>query len=163
MALLYDTYFTVALSFVIFVGLMWKYDVHGMLLRSLDARAERIRGELEDAKRLREEAQALLASYERKHKEVEETSAAIVARAKEEATMAAEQAQKDLAASIERRLKGATDQIAAAEAAAMREVKDRAVSVAVAAAAEVIARSMTKKTAAQRIDASIAEVAQRLN
>jgi F-type H+-transporting ATPase subunit b len=163
MALLYDTYFTVALSFVIFVGIMWKYDVHGMLLRALDARAERIRGELEDAKRLREEAQALLAGYERKQKEVEETSAAIVARAKEEATIAAEQAKKDLAASIDRRLKAATDQIAAAEAAAMREVKDRAVSVAVAAAADVIAKSMNKKAAAQRIDASIAEVAQRLN
>jgi F-type H+-transporting ATPase subunit b len=163
MAILYDTYFVVALSFVIFLVLMWKYDVHGMLLRMLDARADRIRQELDDAKRLREEAQGLLASYERRQKEVEDTAAAIIARAKDEATAAAEQAKKDLAASIERRLKAAGDQIAAAESAAMREVKDRAVTVAVAAARDVIAKSMTAKAASARVDASISEVAARLN
>jgi F-type H+-transporting ATPase subunit b len=163
MAILYDTYFVVLLSFLIFVGLMWRLDVHGKILRTLDARAERIRQELDDAKRLREEAQALLAGYERRQKEVEETAAAIIARAKEEATASAEQAKKDLASSIDRRLKAAQDQIAAAESAAMRDVKDRAVAVAVAAARDVIARATTPEAASARVDASIREVAARLN
>jgi F-type H+-transporting ATPase subunit b len=163
MAILYDTYFVVALSFALFVALMWRLNVHGMAVKFLDDRADRIRHELDEAKRLREEAQALLAGYERRQKEVEETAAAIIARAKDEATAAAEQARKDLAVSIERRLKAAADQIAAAESAAMRDVKNKAVSVAVAAARDVIARSMTKEAASARIDASIREVAARLN
>lgn len=163
MAILYDTYFVVALSFVIFVAIMWRYDVHGMLLRMLDARAEGIRQQLDDAKRLREEAQALLASYERRQKEVEETAAAIVSSAKADATAAGEQAKKDLAESIERRMRAAADQIAAAESAAMREVKNRAVSVAVAAARDVIARGMTAEAASARIDDGIRTIAARLN
>jgi F-type H+-transporting ATPase subunit b len=163
MAILYDTYFVVALSFVIFFAILWKYDVHGMLLRMLDERAERIRKELEDAKTLREEAQALLASYERRQKEVEETAAAIVARAKEDAAFAAEQAKKDLAASLDRRLRAATDQIAAAEAAAMREVKDRAVAVAVAAAADVLRGAMTPESLSARTDDAIRDLGRRLN
>lgn len=163
MALLYDTYFVVALSFVLFLGILYRYDVHGMALRALDARAERIRSELDDAKRLREEAQALLAGYERRQKEVEATAEEIVARAREEAKISAEQAKKDLQTAVDRRLRAAADQIAAAEAAAMREVKDRAVAVAVAAAEDVIRRRMTPEAASARIDAAIGEVAARLN
>lgn len=163
MAILYDTYFVVALSFVIFVAILWKYDVHGMLLRMLDDRAERIRKELEDAKALREEAQALLASYERRQKEVAEAAASIVARAKEDAAAAAEQAKKELAESLDRRLRAANDQIAAAEAAAMREVKDRAVAVAVAAAADILRGAMSPEALSARTDAAIRDLGPRLN
>jgi F-type H+-transporting ATPase subunit b len=163
MAILYDTYFVVALAFVLFVALLWRYRVQDILFRALDERADRIRRELDDAKRLREEAQTLLASYERKQKEVEGLAADIVARAKEDAKISAEQAKKDLQASIERRLQAATDQIASAEAAAIREVKDRAVSVAVAAAGDVIAKSMNAEAANARIDAAIEDVGKRLH
>jgi F-type H+-transporting ATPase subunit b len=163
MAILYDTYFVVALAFVLFLGVLYRYRVQDMLFRSLDERSERIRRELEDATRLREEAQALLASYERKQKEVEGQAASIVERAKEDSVTAAEQAKADMAVSLERRLKAAKDQIASAEAAAIREVKDRAVTVAVAAAAEVIQSSMSAKDADARIDDAIAEVGQRLH
>ena len=163
MEILYDTYFVVALAFVLFVGLLYRYRVQDLLFRALDDRADRIRRELEDAKRLREEAQSLLASYERKQKEVEGHAADIVARAKEDAKLAAEQAKKDLAVSIERRMKAAEDQIASAESAAIREVKDKAVSIAVAAAAEVIAKSMNAEAANARIDAAIDEVSARLH
>lgn len=163
MALLYDTYFLGLVSFILFFAILYRYDVHGMALRALDARAERIRAELAEAKALREEAQSLLASYERKQKDVERDAEAIVARAREDAEVAAAQARDDLARAIDRRLRAATDQIAAAEAAAMREVKDRAVAVAVAAASDVIARAMSPQTAAARIDDAIAEVGRRLN
>jgi F-type H+-transporting ATPase subunit b len=163
MAILYDTYFVVALAFVLFFVILYRYRVQDMLFRSLDARSERIRRELEDATRLREEAQQLLASYERKQKEVEEHAASIVARAKEDAVTAAEQAKKDMQVSLERRLKAAQEQIASAEASAIREVKDRAVAVAIAAAADVIRSSMTAEAANKRIDDSIAEVGRRLH
>jgi F-type H+-transporting ATPase subunit b len=163
MAILYDTYFVVAAAFVAFFAMLWRLRVHDMLFAQLDARADRIRQELEEARRLREEAQTMLAQYERKQKEVEDTALEIVARAKEDARNAAEAAKKDLALSIERRLKAAQDQIASAEAAAVREVKDRAVQVAVAAAADVIRRSITPEAADARIDAAIREVGARLN
>lgn len=163
MALLYDTYLMVAVSFFLFLALLWRYDVHGMALRALDARADRIRAELDEAKRLREEAQTLLASYERKQKEVEAQAAAMVARAKEDAELAAKQAQIDLTAAVDRRMRAAADQISAAEAAAMRAVKDEAVRVAVEAATAVIARAVSPEQASLRIDESISEVGRRLN
>ena len=163
MAILYDTYFVVALAFLAFFAVLYRYRVHDMLFRSLDARAERIRAELEEATRLREEAQSLLASYERKQREVETMAADIVARAKEDAKIAADQARKDLEVSIERRLRTAQDQIAAAEAAAIRDVKNRAVEVATAAAADVIASSMSDEAANARIDAAIAEIGEKLH
>ncbi|MGF1659298.1 MAG: ATP F0F1 synthase subunit B [Rubrimonas sp.] len=163
MAILYDTYLVVALAFLGFFLVLWRYGVHNMIFKSLDARADRIRFELEEATRLREEAQSLLASYERKQRDVEETAAAIVARAKEDAQIAAEEARKALAVSIERRVKSAKDQIAAAETAAVRAVKDRAVDVASAAAADVIAASMTDAAANARVDAAIAEIGRKLH
>lgn len=163
MAILYDTYFVVALSFVLFLGVLYRYNVHTMLFSMLDARAERIRAELDDAARLREEAQELLASYERRQKDVSATAEEIVAQAKIDAEASAKQARADLEKSIDRRLRAAVDQIAAAEAAAMREVKDKAVSVAIAAAADVLTARMTPAAASARLDASIADVARRLN
>jgi F-type H+-transporting ATPase subunit b len=163
MALLYDTYLMVAVSFFLFFGLLYRYGVHRMVLAALDARAERIRAELDEAKRLREEAQTLLASYERKQKDVEAQAEAIVARAREDAEMAAKQAQLDLTAAVDRRMRAAADQLAAAEAAAMRAVKDEAVRVAVEAAAALIARSVTPQQSRERIDAAIAEIGRRLN
>jgi F-type H+-transporting ATPase subunit b len=163
MAILYDTYFVVFLSFVLFALLLYRYNVHTMLLSQLDARADRIRQELEDATRLREEAQELLAGFERRQGEVERDAEEIVAQAKVDAEAAAKQAKVDLEESIERRLRAAVDQIAAAESAAMREVKDRAVAVAVAAAADVLRQKMTQDDAAARVDDSIREVAARLH
>ncbi len=163
MAILYDTYFVVALAFIAFFGVLYRYRVHDMLFRSLDARAARIRDELEEAARLREEAQSLLASYERQQREVETTAAEIVARAKEDAEIAAQQARKDLEASIARRIRTAQDQIAAAEAAAIKDISNRAIEIATAAAGDVIASSMTDKAASAQIDAAIGELGERLH
>ena len=158
-----NTDFIVLLGFLLFIAVLFYFKVPGMLGGLLDKRAEGIRDELDEAKALREEAQALLASYERKQKEVQEQADRIVAAAKKDAALAADQAKEDLQASIARRLNAATDQIASAEAGAIKEVRDTAVTVAIAAANDVIAKQMTKKDGAALIDDAIGEVANKLH
>ena len=163
MSLLYDTYFVVALSFAIFVGILYRYKVHHMMFAALDARADRIRQELDEAKRLREQAQVLLASYERRQKEIESEAAEMVAHAKSDAAETAEAMKRDALAAIERRVKAAGEQLAATEAAAVREIKDRAVTVAVAAATEVLRNGLPPQSVDASIDEAIAAAGQRLN
>ena len=150
--------FVVSLAFILFIGILIKAGVPGKLTGMLDARANQIKAELAEAKALREEARALLASYEKKQKEVQEQSERIIASAKEEAQAAAAQAKEDLKVSIARRLAAAEDQIASAEASALRQVRERAVAVAVAAAGDVLAKQSTAESAAASIDAAIAQV-----
>jgi F-type H+-transporting ATPase subunit b len=163
MALLYDTNVVVAIGFAIFVGVLIYYRVPGMILSRLDGRATRIRRELEEARALREEAQGLLAGFERKQKEVRGLADEIVAAARVEAAKGAEAAKEEIRRTVARRLQTATDQIAAAETAAIRQIRDRAVSVAVAAAAEVIGRGMRPGDADALIDAAIAEVGAKMH
>ena len=103
MSLLNDSYFVVGLSFFLFFGLLAYLGVHKFVLGKLDERADRIRQELDEVRRLREDAQATFAEFERKQREVESQAEEIVAHAKAEAEQAAEIAKKDLAASIDRR------------------------------------------------------------
>lgn len=158
-----DSYLVVSFSTALFVLLLIYLGVPGKIGGLLDARAEKIRAELEDARRLREEAQTLLASYERKQKEVEGQAEQIVANAKAEAERAAEEAKANLQASIARRLKAAEDQIASAEAGAVREVRDRAVAVAVQVASAVIAEKMGDADKARMVDDAIREVGAKLH
>ncbi len=163
MSLLQDSHFVVGISFVVFFGLLAYLGVHKLIGRALDDRAGRIREELDEVRRLREEAQAIFAEFERKHREVHTQVGEIVAHAKLEAEQAAENAKADLAASIERRLRGADEQIAMAEANAVREVRDRAVQVAIAAAAEVMAARLTTGDADALVDDAIRSVGERLH
>ncbi len=158
-----NTDLIVFFGFVIFVGILVYYKVPAMITNLLDKRAEDIRGELAEARRLREEAQEVRAGFERKRSEVKEQAERIVEKAKADAELAAEQARADLEVSITRRLKAAEDQIASAEAAALREVRNRAVQVAVAASAELIAQNMGKADANKLIEDSIKTVDARLH
>jgi F-type H+-transporting ATPase subunit b len=163
MAILYDTYFVVALSFIFFVAILYRYKIHHMLLSALDARAERIRAELDEAKRLREEAQTLLASYEQRQREIEGEAAQMVEQAKRDAKESAEAMKQDALGAIDRRVKAANEQLAASEAAAIRAVKDRAVAVAVAAASDVLRQNLSADAVNASIDDAIAVAGQRLN
>ena len=158
-----NTDFTVSIAFLIFIGILLYFKVPSLVGGMLDKRADSIKAELDEAKALREEAQSLLASYERKQKEVQEQSARIVAAAKEEATNAATAAKEEIARSITRRLAAAEVQIASAEASAVKEVRDQAIAVAVGAAKDVIAKQMDAKSAGALIDTSIATVADKLH
>jgi F-type H+-transporting ATPase subunit b len=153
-----NTNFVVLIAFLIFVGILLYTGVPAKLATALDARATRIKTELDEARALRDEAKALLGSYDAKHNEVLEQSARIIASAKEEAQAAAAQAKADLKDSIARRLAAADEQIASAEASALRQIRESAISVAVAAAGEVLAKQATAETAAASIDAAIATV-----
>lgn len=158
-----NTDFIVLISFIVFIGVLVYFKVPGMLSGMLDKRADGIEAELNEARALREEAQTLLASYERKMKEVQEQSERIVAQAKEEASTAADQAKEDLKASIARRLAAAESQIASAEASAIKEVRDAAVGIAVAAAGDVISKQMTATEGNKLIEAAIGEVEAKLH
>lgn len=158
-----NTNFVVLLAFILFIGVLLYAKVPGMLSGLLDKRADDIKSELDEARALREEAQTLLASFERKQQEVKEQAARIVTHAKEEAVVAAEQAKEDLSASIARRLAAAEDQIASAQASAVKDVRDQAIVIAVAAANDVIAKQMTATEGNKLIDAAIAEVETKLH
>jgi len=160
---LQNTNFVVLVAFIIFVGFLVYMGVPKMLTGMLDKRAATIKAELDEARALREEAKSVLASYERKQKDVAEQTDRIIATAKEEAMAAAKQAKADLKVAIARRLAAAEEQIASAEAAAVKQVRERAVAVAVAAAGDVLAKQMTADTAAASIDAAIAQVDAKLH
>ena len=158
-----NTNFIVLIAFVIFLGILYYFKVPAIIGDMLDKRAAQIRADLDEARALREEAQSLLASFQRKQEEVKAQADRIVVHARQEAEQAAEVAKADLARTIERRLKAAEDQIAASEAAALREVKDRAAAIAVAAAGDIIARSLSAKDAGRLIDEAIATVEAKLH
>ena len=158
-----NTDFVVWIAFLIFIGILLYYKVPGTVGKMLDGRADAIKADLDEAKALREEAQSLLASYERKQKEVQEQADRIVESAKEEATRAAEAAKEDIANSIKRRLASAEEQIASAEASAIKEVRDQAIVVAVGAAEDLIAKQMDAKGANNLIDEAIAAVGEKLH
>lgn len=160
---LQNTDFVVLLGFIAFVSLLVYLKVPGKLTGMLDARATAIRADLDEARALRDEAKSVLATYERRQKEVQEQADRIIATAKDEAMAAAAQAKADLQAAIARRLAAATDQIASAEAGAIRQVREQAITVAVAVAADVLAKQMTPESAAASIDAAIAQVEARLH
>ncbi|WP_300033608.1 F0F1 ATP synthase subunit B [uncultured Roseobacter sp.] len=158
-----NTDFVVFLGLVVFIGILIYFKVPGMIGKMLDSRAEGIRSELDEARALRDEAQSLLASYERKQREVQEQADRIVEAAKEDARIAAEEARADLATSLKRRMAAAEEQIATAQSAAIKDVRDQSITVAVAAAREVIASQMTASDANSLIDSAIAEVDARLH
>ncbi|WP_135448296.1 F0F1 ATP synthase subunit B [Tabrizicola caldifontis] len=160
---LQNTDFVVLLGFLAFVGLLVYLKVPAKLTGMLDARAAAIKAELDEARALREEAKSVLATYERRQKEVQEQAERIVTSARDEALAAAEQAKAELQRSIARRMAAATEQIASAEAAAIRQVREQAISVAVAAAGDVLASQMTADAAAKSIDEAIDQVAARLH
>ena len=158
-----NTDFIVLLAFLLFVGVLIYFKVPKMMGSMLDSRAEGIKSELDEARALREEAQTLLASYERKQQEVKEQADRIVTSAKAEANEAADQARADLEKSIARRMAAAEEQIDSAQAAAVKEVRDQAVVVAIAAAKDVIAKKMTAAEGNALIDSAIAEVDTKLH
>ena len=129
-----------------------------MLGKILDARADGIRSELEEARSLHEEAKALLASYEKKQAEVQAQADRIVEAARVEAATAAEQAKADIKKSVARRMVAAEEQIASAEASAIKDVRDEAIIVAVAAARDIIENQMTAADGNGLIDDAIEQV-----
>lgn len=158
-----NTNLIVLLGFLVFIAiLVWK-KVPALLGKMLDDRAVSIKSDLDEARALRDEAQSILASYERKQREVQQQADAIVAQARKDAEAAAVKAKEDIKASIVRRLAAAEEQLAAAEASAIREVRDTAITVAIGAATDIITKQMTATDANSLIETSIDEVGAKLH
>ncbi len=158
-----NTDFIVLLAFIAFILVLVYFKVPGMIAGLLDKRADGIKAELEEARALREEAQTILASYERKQKEVSEQADKIVEEAKYQATAAAEAAKEDMKTSIARRLAAAEEQIKSAEAAAIKDVRDSAITVAIGAARDVIGKKMTAAEGNKMIENAIQDVETKLH
>jgi F-type H+-transporting ATPase subunit b len=155
--------FWVLVAFLAFVALVLYYKVPAAIAKMLDDRADGIRKELDEARRLREEAQALLADYQRKAREAETEARTIVDQAKREAEALAADARKSLAESLERRSKIAEDKIARAETQALSEVRATAVESAIAAAQELLKTRVKGDVGNSLISQSINDLRGKLN
>jgi len=153
----------VVISFLIFCGILAYLGVPKMISQALDDRATKIKNELDEARRLREEAQALLADYQRKAREAEEEAKSIIERARTESAAMAEDAREKLKESLERRTRMAQDKIARAEAQAISDVKSAAVDSAIAAARTLVKQKAADGSGASLVDQSIAKLGDRLN
>jgi len=156
-----DPEFWVLVAAAIFVAAIWK-PVRKSLIGTLDERAARIRAELDEARRLREEAQLLLAQYEQRQREAAAEAEAIIAHAREEAERIAGQSARDLDEAVVRRQRLAEERIAQAEKKALDEIRAVAVDVAIGAAREVIQSQIDEERGAALLDAAIAALPQRL-
>jgi len=152
-----------AIALLIFLGIMIYIKVPAMVSKSLDERAGRIQKELDEAKRLREEAQALLAEYQKKRKEAEQEAEAIVEAAKHEASVLAEEAHKRTEDYVARRTVVAEQKIGQAEREAIAEVRSNAVDLAVEVARKVLGDKVDTRADADLFKASLAEVKAKLN
>ena len=162
-AMLHTPEFWVAVSFFGFVALLLKYRVPSLIGKALDQRADVIRKQLDEARRLRTEAQALLDEYRRKHGEAQQEADAIVAEARKEAESIAAETRKGLSESLERRTRLAEEKIARAEAQAVSDVRAAAVDAAIAASESLIGTRLTPQTGASLVDKGIAELGSKLN
>ena len=161
---LHDPTFWVMISFFGFIGLLYYYKVHTAVGKALDGRADAIRKELDEARRLRDEAQALLADYKRKSLEAETEAKEILEQAKREAEALTAQTRKALQETVERRTKSAEEKIARAEAQALAEVRSSAVDSAIAAAEKILkAKASSATTAAQLVAQGIKDLGGKLN
>jgi len=161
-ALLHDATFWVAIAFVIFVVLAWR-PLRKAMVTALDERSERIRRDIDEAARLREDAQALLASYKRKQRDAAAEAEEILRHARTEAQRFKEQSITDLENLLARREQQAMDRIAQAEAQATAEVRALAVDLAVAATRRLLTVKAGGNTAARLIDDSIREIGAKLH
>ena len=147
MEFIFEPEFWVAVSFFLFLGVVLYLGVHKKLASALDARAAAIAKELEEAKRLREEAEKVLADYRRKQGDVAKETKGIIDLASKEAEILAAETRRSMKEHFERRMKLAEDKIARAEAEALREVRAAAAEAAVNAAQTVIAAKLTPEAA----------------
>jgi F-type H+-transporting ATPase subunit b len=163
MSTFFEAEFWVTIAFIIFmVGLVY-LDVHKKLIDVLDQRRARIQAELDEARRLRDEAEQLVAEYRRKQKEAESEAEAIIASAKAEAERVAAETKAKLEDFAARRARMAQTKIALAETQALADVRTAAAEAAVVAAEKILARTATGKIADDLLAQGIGEIKTKLN
>jgi len=155
--------FWVAVAFVILMGLFAYAGVHKTVLKALDHRSERIKAELDDARRLKEEAAKVLADYKTRRASAEKEAAEIIESAKAEAVRIAAEAKTKLEDFVARRTKTAEGKIALAEAQALADVRAAAADAAVAAASTILSQTVKGNVADDLLAKGITDVRQKLN
>lgn len=155
--------FWVGVAFFAFLAVLLYFKVPGLIAKALDDRADAIRKELDEARNLRKEAQAILDDYQKKHGRVGEEAEAIVKQARREAEALQAETRRSLADQLDRRTKAAEEKIKSAEAQALAEIRSAAVDKAIAAAERIVASKVGGQTSNALIDKSIADVKRKLN
>jgi F-type H+-transporting ATPase subunit b len=158
-----DAEFWVAVAFVVFLGVLVYFGVHEMMVKFVDQRRDRIKAELDEALRLKEEAQALLAQYQRKQREAEQEAAGIIAGATAEAERMMAEAKTKMEEFVARRTKMAETKIAQAEAQALADVRAAAAEAAVSAAEKILTQVVKGDVADRLIGKGIDDVKTKLN
>jgi F-type H+-transporting ATPase subunit b len=153
----------VAIAFIILMGVFVWLGVHRTVLTALDHRAQRIKAELDDARRLKDEAAKLLADYQARRASAEREAQEIVTNARSEAERIAAEAKARMEDFVARRTKTAENKIALAEAQAVADVRAAAAEAAVAAASTVLSQSVKGPVADDLLAKGIAEVKAKLN
>jgi len=151
---MFDEHFWVAVSFVCFVLVVYK-PVAGFIAKALDGKIARIRSELEDALKLKHEAERILKSYREKNANAEKEAAEIIENARLEAKEIIEEAKKALEYSITKRTELATQKITQAEAEALRSIKDNAVDITVSAAKTLIMENLSREASEELLLSAI--------
>jgi F-type H+-transporting ATPase subunit b len=163
MAMFKDPETWVAISFLLFVGLIVYFRVPGLIVKALDGRASAIARELDEARKLRAEAEALLADYKARTANAKTEAAAILAQAEQEAAAYAKDARAAFDEIIARRLSAAEQKIKLEEEKARKQIRAQAAELAVAAAEQLIEQKVTGKAAESMITASLDRIKKRLH
>ncbi len=161
--LLQDTSFWVSLGFILVMVLFWRLEVHKKIGAALDQRSVKISTELDEARRLREEAQELLAQYQRRQREAEEEANTIIEQAKVDAERLGREAKEKINEQLERRTKAAEAKIARAEEQAIAEVRSQTTDLAVNAARNIIKDRIDSGAQNALVEKSINDLRNKLN
>lgn len=158
-----DTSTWVSLGFLVVVALFIYMGVHKQLTGGLDKRAQKIADEIDEARRLREEAQELLAQYQRRQREAEEEAKSIIDQAKRDAKRLAAESRDKINDQLGRRMKAAEEKIARAEAQAIAEVRSQTADVAITAAGDIIRTRMDQGAQSAMAERAINDLRSKLN
>jgi F-type H+-transporting ATPase subunit b len=158
-----DAEFWVAASFVAFIAVLIYFGTHRMIIAALDQRSARIKAELDEARRVHEEAQTLLAEYKRKQQQADREAEAIITSAKAEAERTAEETKAKMEEFVARRTRMAETKIAQAETQALADVRAAAADAAVLAAEKILRETAKGSVAEDLIDKGIKDVRAKLN
>lgn len=153
-----DTSFWTLIAFIIVIAVFARAGLHKMIFSNLDTRAQKIADEINEARKMREEAQELLAQYQRRQREAEGEAAAIIEQAKKDAKRLAAEAREKINEQTERRTKAVEEKIARAEAQALADVRTQTAEIAAAAAAAIIRERMDTSAQTSLIDKAIADL-----
>ena len=161
-AILSDPYTWITLSFVVFLGLFIRF-VAPSIGKALDARSDKIRDQLEQASRLRTEAQELLASYQREQQAMLKEAEHIVITAKKDAAELRVRAAEDLKLALDRRSQQAHEKIARAEAEAVAQIRTRIIESATDMARDMLAQKAQSQSEEQMVATTIAAIKQQVH